>query len=213
MGVVSRCLYKYVILKISSFPLSTMADSFSYVWMACLSDSLARDVLRRARAKCAGCQSGMSSPMLHKHETQNLLEKFEENFEEARLYTIGIIPKLYNQFQHLLPHSTDLEKDKQVYEESANCFLLAATSRSIYYGQFVNGATDKITRDAFKPIRRTKRPRNSKFQELLDFDNCASMVNGEMVFDTRRRKEEEAQLDKLMKDPEIDAILKAATSS
>ena len=144
-----------------------MADSFSNVWFACLSDSLVRDVLRRSKAKCAGCQSGMSSPMLHRHETQNLLEKLEENFEEARIYNTGIIPKLYEQFQHLLPHSTDLAKDKQIYHESANCFLLTVTARSIFYGQYINGNTDKITRDAFKPVRRCKRPKKTNFDQLL----------------------------------------------
>ena len=144
-----------------------MADSFSNVWFACLSDSLVRDVLRRSKAKCAGCQSSMSSPLLHRHETMNLLEKLEENFEEARIYNTGIISKLYEQFQHLLPHSTDLAKDKQIYHESANCFLLTVTARSIFYGQYINGNTDKITRDAFKPVRRCKRPKKTNFDQLL----------------------------------------------
>ena len=136
-----------------------MAESYSFVWMSCISDSIIRDVLRRSRSNCAACQSGMSSPALHKHEILSLLEKIQEHFEETRLYMIGIIPKLYDQFQHLLPHSPDPAKDREMYHESARCFLLSATANSIFYGQYVTGVTDQITREAFKPVRRCKRPR------------------------------------------------------
>ena len=173
----SRSLYKHWLMKICSFLLSTMADSFSYVWMACLSDSLVRDVIRRSKAKCAGCQSGMSSPILHKHETQNLLEKLNENFEEARIYNMGTISKLYERFQHLLPHSTDLTKDKEVYHESANYFLMTATAHSIFYGQYINGNTDNITRDAFKPVRRSKRPKKSLYDQLMEDLDISEISN------------------------------------
>ena len=138
-----------------------MAESFSFIWMSCISDSLIRDVLRRSRSNCAACQSDMSAPALHKHEILSLLEKIQEHFEETRLYMIGIIPKLYDQFQHLLPHSPDLVKDKETYQESAKYFLLSATANSIFYGQYITGVTDQITREAFKPVRRCKRPRKS----------------------------------------------------
>ena len=140
-----------------------MADCST--WIACICDSIVRDVIRRSHTKCAGCQSSMSSPLLHRHETQGLLEKLDENFEETRIYMIGIIPKLYEQFQHLI--STDAEKDRETFYEAAKCFLLSATSRSIFYGQFVNAAYDETIRDAFKPKRRYKR-KKSALEKLVD---------------------------------------------
>ena len=73
-----------------------------------------------------------------------------------------MIGQLYGQFQELIPHSTDLDKDCETYCEAATFFLLAATSRSIFYGQFVNAATDPITRNSFKPKPTVKRPRKAK---------------------------------------------------
>ena len=107
--------------------------------------------------------------MMHKHEAQSLLEKMEENFEEARIYLIGVLPKLYQQFQHLLAHSTDLQKDEATYLECAHYFIRTSTARSIYFGQFVNGHTDQLTREAFKPIRRTKKVKKlTPFEQLVE---------------------------------------------
>ena len=110
----------------------------------------------------------MASPMLHKHEAQSLLDKVDENFEEARIYLIGILPRLYKQFQHILNHSNDAQRDEAHYLESARYFIQSSTARSIYFGQFTDGTLDQMTREAFKPIRRSKRVKTEQVEPPLE---------------------------------------------
>ena len=150
-----------------------MTDYFANVWIAFLTDNIARDVLKRSIKNCPGCKDKLGSPLLHLHEQESLLQKLVTHFKESQGYFLKNINQLYDQFEDHLQHSDDAGKDRESYTDAARHFLLHSTSHSIMYGLFVNAATDPIIKRGYKSGKRKslgKRKRADKSGEIDEGD-------------------------------------------
>ena len=157
---------KYSFLSLSSF---VMFDYFTEtnVWIAFITDSVARDVIKRSIKKCPGCKSKLGSPLLHLHEQQSLLDKLEAYFSETQGYLLKNLNQLYDQFKDYLQHSDDLNKDRECYLDAARNFLLYSTSHSIIYGMFVNAVSDQTVKQVYSRKRKAKKLTDCQLLEQL----------------------------------------------
>ena len=91
---------------------------FSDALIAFLCENMIRQSVQLSKLKCPGCVDCLKSTILHLHEQQSLLDKLRVRFEEIRGSLLPTTPELYMQFKDKLPHSDDLEKDKECYVET-----------------------------------------------------------------------------------------------
>ena len=138
-----------------------MSDSeyFSNVWIAFLTDNVARDVIKRSLRNCPGCKAKLGSPLLHLHEQDSLLRKLETHFDESQGFLLKNLDKLYDQFKDHLQHSDDLKKDRELYINTGRHFLLHSTSHSIIYGLYVNPYTDPVVKQGYSKTSKNKMSR------------------------------------------------------
>ena len=140
---------------------------FSDTWIGFLCENIIRQSVQLTKTKCPGCVDRLNSPILHLHEQQSLLDKLREHFEQIRGSILPTIAELYAHFQSKLPHSDDLEKDRECYIETGRKFLLMITCDALYYGRYVNEFVDTYIDEGFvvtkaKPVNKTPRVRKRK---------------------------------------------------
>ena len=122
---------------------------FDDLWIGYLCEQNIRQTEQLAKIKCPGCETKLKSPLLHLHEHQSLLDKLHVYFEDVRGGVATAIPEFYNQIQHRLPHSDDLEKYRECYIYNARQFLITLTSDALYYGRYMNEFIDGIINEFF----------------------------------------------------------------
>ena len=131
-------------------------DYYHDFWMGFLTEQMIRQVVEMALIKCSGCCDEMHSPMLHLHHQLSLLEKLKCYFYEVRGSILSSIEALYEQFEDKLPHSNDLNKDKEIYVNNGRFFLISATPESLYYGRFICEMNDIYINEGFKLAKKRK---------------------------------------------------------
>ena len=127
-------------------------------WLGFLCEVVIRQCLQLSLLRCPGCEDGIKSSILHLHAQQSLLDKLKRYFEEVRGEILPTITELYEQFQSKLPHSDNLEKDKECYVSCARQFLLTITVESLYFGRYVNSFNDGVISEAFIIPKRSRKP-------------------------------------------------------
>lgn len=127
-----------------------MTSYFSDIWLAYLCEHIVRDAVNLAKDHCLGCKESKYSPLLHLHEQTSLLDKIRTYFEEIRGRVLSTLPDIYDRFKKQLAHTTDLEKDKESYVDSARKFLLTITPDAVYFGRYIDEMTDSVLNDGFK---------------------------------------------------------------
>ena len=131
-------------------------DYYHDFWIGFLTEQMIRQVVEMALIKCSGCSEKMHSPMLHLHHQLSLLEKLKCYFDEVRGSILSSIEASYEQFEDKLPHSNDLNKDKEIYVNNGRFFLISATPESLYYGRFVCEMNDIYINEGFKLTKKRK---------------------------------------------------------
>ena len=138
-------------------------DYFSDIWTGFISEQIVRQTVNLCELNCPGCTDSKRSPLLHIHQQLSLLDKLRCYFEEVRGSILPIIPQLYDQFQHKLAHSNDLDKDKELYTFNARGFLISITADALYYGRFITDMNDSYICEEVNPgNKRKSKPDKSK---------------------------------------------------
>ena len=153
-----------------------MTDYFSNVWIAFLSDNIARDVIKRSSKSCPGCKDKLGSPLLHAHVQDSLLTKLEKHFAESQGFLLKQLEQLYDRFKDHLPHSNDKDKDKEIYIDAARSFILHSTSHSIMYGLYVNPITDDTVKQVNSKNKKRKLSKTKDDGNESDF--IEALLNG-----------------------------------
>ena len=123
---------------------------FNDVWLGFLCEQIVRQSNQLSLLKCPGCEAKLKSPILHLHLQTSLLEKMKMFFEEIRGPLLQSVPQLYDQIQHKLPHSDNLEQDRDAYISIGRQFLMSHTCESVYYGRWVTEFNDDIINEGFR---------------------------------------------------------------
>ena len=138
-------------------------DYYHDFWVGFLSEQIARQTVEMAITKCPGCEDKMNSPLLHSHHQLSLLDKLRCYFEEIRGSILPTIDALYEQYKEKLPHSDDLDKDKEIYLKNGRFFLISITAEALYYGRYLNEMNDSYINEGFtlpkkRKITKAKKP-------------------------------------------------------
>ena len=137
-------------------------DYYHDFWIGFLSEQIVRQAVEMALIKCSGCEGKMHSPLLHLHHQLSLLDKLRTYFEEIRGSLLPTIDALYEQFKNKLPHSDNLDKDKEIYINNGRFFLISLTSEALYYGRYLNETNDSYINEGFtvkkRKISKAKKP-------------------------------------------------------
>ena len=131
-------------------------DYYHDFWIGFLSDQIIRQAVETSLLNCAGCRDGLKSPLLHLHQQLSLLDKIVTYFDEIRGSKISQIETLYDQFQVKLPHSSDLNADREIYVKNGRTFLLFATPQSLYHGRYVTEMNDMYINEGFLLAKKRK---------------------------------------------------------
>ena len=123
---------------------------FNDIWLGFLCDQIIRRSEEMSKIKCPGCEAKLKSPVLHLHLQNSLLDKMRMYFEDIRGPVLESVPNLYQKISHKLPHSDDLEQDKESYIMIGRQFLISHTCDSMYYGRYVTQYNDSIVNEGFK---------------------------------------------------------------
>ena len=136
--------------------ISLKMDYYHDFWVGFLSEQIARQAVEMAIIKCAGCEERMYSPLLHSHHQLSLLDKLRSYFEEIRGSILPTIETLYEQYKVKLPHSDNLEKDKEIYLKNGRFFLISVTAEALYYGRYLNEMNDSYINEGFTLTKKRK---------------------------------------------------------
>lgn len=117
-------------------------DYYHDFWTGFLAAQIVNRSLEISLAKCPGCESKLKSPLLHLHHQLSLLDKIQSHFNEIKGSMLSSLGQLYDQFQDKLPHSEDLQKDKDIYVNNARMFLISVTPDAIYFGRYLTEMND-----------------------------------------------------------------------
>ena len=112
-------------------------------WLGFLTETFVRASISICQKECPGCRDGMKSAILHLHHQLSLLDKIKKYFEEIRGDLLTNIPAQYSRIEKKIPHSEDLEKDRNIYCGIARSFLITCTPETIYYGRYISDETMK----------------------------------------------------------------------
>ena len=123
---------------------------FNDVWLGFLCEQIIRQANQMSFLNCPGCKAKLKSPILHLHLQTSLLDKMKTFFEEICGCLLKSVPQLYDLIQHKLPHSDNLEQDKDSYISIGRQFLMTHTCESVYYGRWVTEFNDDIIDEGFK---------------------------------------------------------------
>lgn len=138
---------------------------FNDVWLGFLCEQIIRQAEQMSKLKCPGCEAKLKSPILHLHLQNSLLDKMRMYFEEIRGGVLQTVPELYDQISPKLPHSDNLEQDKESYVMIGRQFLMTHTSDSMYYGRWVTEFNDSLIEEGFKV--RKKKPAHSSTRKKI----------------------------------------------
>lgn len=127
-------------------------------WIAFLCESMYRLTVKKAKRDCLACKSGISSPLLHTHVRSSFLDLIRNYFEEIRGLLVHDLEMFYNKIDNGIVHSSDENRDKQMYLNIGSNFLLTATPESVYYGRYVDEKND----DLINEIIKNKNPQESE---------------------------------------------------
>ena len=146
-------------------------DYYHDFWIGFLSEQIVRQAVELTLIKCPGCEDKMYSPLLHLHHQLSLLDKIRTYFEEIRGSLLPTISALYDRFKEKLPHSDDLDKDKDTYINNGRFFLISITSEALYYGRYLNEMNDSYINEGFTAVKKRRISKVKKpvkiTQELL----------------------------------------------
>ena len=131
-------------------------DYYHDFWVGFLSEQIARQAVEMAIIKCPGCEDKMYSPLLHSHHQLSLLDKLRRYFEEIRGSILPTVEALYEQYKDKLPHSDDLDKDKEIHFKNGRFFLITATADALYYGRYLNEMNDSCINEGFISAKKRK---------------------------------------------------------
>ena len=132
-------------------------DFYHDTWMGYLTEQIIRQVVAMGTLKCPGCQDKLKSPLLHLCHQQSLLDKMKYYFEEVRGPMLSCIVEYYEQVCELLPHSDDLEYDRDIYCLTGRTWLTIASCEAVYYGRFVSTLNDAYIEKAFVNVKKAKK--------------------------------------------------------
>ena len=135
---------------------SLIMEYYHDFWIGFLSEHIARQAVEMTVIKCPGCEDKMHSPLLHLHHQLSLLDKIRTYFEEIRGLLLPTIDTLYDQFKDKLPHSDDLDKDKEIYIKNGRFFLISITSEALYFGRYLNEMNDSFINEGFPTAKKRK---------------------------------------------------------
>ena len=150
---------------------------FDDVWIGYLCEQIIRQTEQLAKLKCSGCESKLKSPLLHLHEQQSLLDKLHVYFEDVRGGVAAAIPQFYDQIQHRLPHTPDLDQDRNCYISNAQQFLITVTSDALYYGRYMNEFIDGIVNEFFTVNKKRKSPTNRQSSKIKSKSPNCNQLN------------------------------------
>ena len=118
-------------------------------WIAFLCENIFRLTLKKSRINCPACVNNMKSPLLHVHLRESFLNLIRNYFEEIRGMLLQNLDLYYDRISEKISHSSDAQKDKQIYLDIARHFLLSATPDSVYYGRYMDKHNDSFIDELF----------------------------------------------------------------
>lgn len=123
---------------------------FDDIWLGFLCEQIIRRTESLSKLKCPGCEANLKSPLLHLHLQNSLLDKMRLYFEEIRDPILRSVPEMYEQIKDRLPHSEDLESDKESYITIGRQFLMLHSCDSMYFGRWITELNDSIIDECFR---------------------------------------------------------------
>lgn len=131
---------------------------FNDIWLGFLCEEIVRRTESMSKLKCPGCEANLKSPILHLHLQNSLLDKMRTYFEEIRAPTLRSVPELYERIQGKLPHSEDLDQDKDSYISIGRQFLMTQSCDSMYFGRWITEFNDSIIDEGFQVAKKRSAP-------------------------------------------------------
>ena len=125
-------------------------DYFHEFWIGFLTGLVINKSHQSCKERCPGCIAKLRSPLLHLHEQLSLLDKVRCHFEEVKGLILPHMETFYDIVQHKLPHTQNLEVDKEKYCYFGTNFLLTSNPDSIYWGRFITEFNDGIVLEMLK---------------------------------------------------------------
>ena len=134
-------------------------DYYSDLWIGYLTGSCIQNCVDLCVLNCPGCKDKLKSPVLHLHLQYSLLDKLKIYLDEVKGKLLPTIEKMYDAVQHKLPHSSNMNPDKELYCNNARFFLHTTNPEALYYGRYLNEQNDCIINDLVnqKPAKKKKK--------------------------------------------------------
>ena len=132
-------------------------DYSSDLWLSILTACVVNQCTRKCILECPGCNARLKNPILHLHEQLSLLEKLRMHFDEVRGILISTIYSIYDSISHKLPHSPDLNQDKEHYCNNAISFLSSINPDALYWGRYLDENNDILINDLITSMTKQKR--------------------------------------------------------
>ena len=117
-------------------------DYYHETWIGYLAAIIMKKCNEIASQRCPGCQVNLKSSILHQHHQMSLFEKIKLYSDEVKGAMVKVVTSLYRSLENKLPHSTDIQRDKQMYCDHALFFLTVSTPESLYWGRYIDEKND-----------------------------------------------------------------------
>jgi hypothetical protein len=139
-----------------------MMDYSSDLWFATLAAIIFHQSTKKCLEQCPGCSARLRNPVLHLCQQLSLLDKVKIHFDEIRGQLLSTIGMIYDSVNHKLPHSPDLNLDKEHYCNNAIVFLNTAHPDSIYWGRYLDENNDILIDNMTSCLPNQKRRKGFK---------------------------------------------------
>jgi hypothetical protein len=139
-----------------------MMDYSSDLWFATLVAIIFHQSTKKCSEQCPGCSARLRNPVLHLCHQLSLLDKVKIHFDETRGQLLSTIYTIYDSVNHKLPHSPDLDRDKEHYCNNAIVFLNSAHPDSIYWGRYLDESNDILIDNMISCLSNQKRKKCNK---------------------------------------------------
>lgn len=137
-------------------------DYSSDLWFATLAAIIFHQSAKKCAELCPGCNANLKNPILHLCHQLSLLDKMRNHFDEIRGYSLSTIYTIYDSVSNKLPHSTDLDKDKENYCNNAIVFLNSINPDSLYWGRYLHEHNDALINNLISCPNKQKRKASNK---------------------------------------------------
>ena len=122
-------------------------DYHSEVWKGYIVGLFVSSCVNLDRKNCPGCKAKLLCPLLHQHLQFSLLDKIRIHFDHVKPVLIKRIERLYKLIEDKLPHSDNMNVDRELYCKAGVYLLENACPESIYWGRYIDEFNDSYICD------------------------------------------------------------------